>query len=443
VKTLHVTYSFAPDAVGGTEVYVEALARDLATMGIDSVIAAPGPVDCRYLHDGLRIRRFASDQRTLDIRELYGRGERGAADAFDRILDDEKPDVLHQHALTAACSVQLVEHARLRGLPVVFTYHTPTVSCQRGALLEWGSTVCDGRLDVARCTACSLHGRGLASGISRVLAKSPGLVSGLTEKAGLSGGAWTAVRMRGLTEQRFDALRSLFHGVDRFVALVPWVRALLVANGVQESRIIDSRHGITVSRSAGDARRRAPADPLRVVHLGRVDPVKGTRLLLHALAAIPDAPIELDVFGIVQSHDDSSALAELQSIAASDVRVRFRPPVDHGAVIERLSAYDVVVAPSQTLETGPLVVLEAFAAGVPVIGSALRGIADQVTEGVDGLLVRPHDSPDAWSAALARLCDDRALVDRLRQGIRPVRRSTDVAADMAALYQELTATALV
>ena len=443
MKTLHVTYSFAPDAVGGTEVYVEALARDLAAMGIEAVVAAPGPIDCRYLHDGLRIRRFASDQRTLDIRDLYGRGEKGAADAFDRILDDEKPDLVHQHALTAACSVQLAERARRRGLPVVFTYHTPTVSCQRGALLEMGNTVCDGRLDVARCTACSLHGRGLASGLSRVLAKSPGVVSGLTEKAGLSGGAWTAVRMRALTEQRLTSLRTLFHDVDRFVALVPWVRALLVANGVPESRIIDCRHGIPSARATIDTRRRSPSDPLRVVHLGRLDPVKGTRLLLHAIAAIPDAPIELDVFGVVQSHDDSSALAELQSLVASDMRIRFRPPVDHAAVIERLATYDVVAVPSQTLETGPLVVLEAFAAGVPVIGSTLGGIADQVTDQVDGLLIRPHDSVDAWSAAFARLCDDRALVDELRKGIHPVRRSIDVASDMASLYQELMTPALV
>jgi glycosyltransferase involved in cell wall biosynthesis len=191
-----------------------------------------------------------------------------------------------------------------------------------------------------------------------------------------------------------------------------------------------------VRRTARD-RRGGSYGPLQVAHLGRLDPVKGTRLLLHALAAIPDAAIDLDVYGVVQSHEDSAALADLQAIAASDERIRFRPPIDHALVVERLSAYDLVAVPSQTLETGPLVVLEAFAAGVPVIGSALGGIADQIVDGINGVLVRPHDSIDAWSATLARLCDDRAMVRRLSQGIEPVRSSTDVAREMVRVYEKL------
>ena len=55
-----------------------------------------------------------------------------------------------------------------------------------------------------------------------------------------------------------------------------------------------------------------------------------------------------------------------------------------------LSRIDVLAVPSQWLETGPLVVLEAFAAGTPVIGSDLGGIRELVSDGRDGLLV-PHD----------------------------------------------------
>jgi len=49
------------------------------------------------------------------------------------------------------------------------------------------------------------------------------------------------------------------------------------------------------------------------------------------------------------------------------------------------------------LETGPLVVLEAFAAGVPVIGSRLGGIAEMVKEEQDGLLFRAGDPSDLAS----------------------------------------------
>jgi len=103
-------------------------------------------------------------------------------------------------------------------------------------------------------------------------------------------------------------------------------------------------------------------------------------------------------------------------------------------VIDRLAEYDMVVAPSQGMETGPLVVLEAYAAGVPVIGSALGGIADKIADGVDGLLVRPYHSVDAWSAVLQRVGSDRPLVAGLTKGVRPPRSMSDVARDMRAIY---------
>jgi glycosyltransferase involved in cell wall biosynthesis len=86
---------------------------------------------------------------------------------------------------------------------------------------------------------------------------------------------------------------------------------------------------------------------------------------------------------------------------------------------------------------GPVVVLEAFAAGVPVVGSALGGVEEKITDGVDGLLVRPHDSVRAWADAIERCARDRDLLSRLRQGVRPPRESGDVARDMQQVYLDV------
>jgi len=42
MKVIHIPFGFAPDPVGGTEVYVAQLARDLQQLGVDAIIAAPG-----------------------------------------------------------------------------------------------------------------------------------------------------------------------------------------------------------------------------------------------------------------------------------------------------------------------------------------------------------------------------------------------------------------
>lgn len=125
----------APDPVGGTEIYVDGLARCLRAQGIQSFIVAPsGNATAEaYEHEGLRVRRFRSSTGSKHmLRELYGEGDPEAAMAFAHILDEERPDAVHIHAFTRAVSVLLVRAAKRRGLPVFFTYHTPTVSCRRG-----------------------------------------------------------------------------------------------------------------------------------------------------------------------------------------------------------------------------------------------------------------------------------------------------------------------
>jgi glycosyltransferase involved in cell wall biosynthesis len=435
LTVLHVVYSYPPDPPGGTEVYVHALCRYLRERGIASIVVAPGAADETHLIDGVRVRRFRHAGGTA-IEDVYGMGDPAAADAFERILREEAPDIVHQHALTPACSVSMAERVKASGRPLVFTYHTPTVSCARGTLLRWGREVCDGRLDYGTCSACVLDAHGVSAGLGRVVAAVGSVVGGSLGVVGASGGAFTALRMPGLMRRHHDALRRLFGMADTIVAPAPWVRDLLLINGVAPERIVLSRHGVSF-----DANRQTPASDdrrLRLVHLGRVDPAKGTRLLLEALARCPSAPIEIDIYGVSQDDGSRSLLERLEAAGRQDARVRFLPPVPNDRIVATLAAYDAVVVPSQGLETGPLVVLEAFAAGVPVIGSDLGGIAEKVRHGVDGWLVRPFDAADRWAEILTRAAEDPASVRALRRHVRSPRPAAAVADEMVSVYERLT-----
>ena len=436
MRVLHVPFGFYPDPVGGTEVYVGSLCRELAARGVACVVAAPDRRDRTYQHEGTRVRRFGVNQQGVGVDTLYGEGDPVAAEAFERILDSERPHVVHQHALTSACSVRIARAARLRGIPVVFTYHTPTVTCHRGTLLEGGTTPCDGWLNRSRCTACTLQGLGTGRPLGRLLARVPPSAGEWIGRNGRSGGAWTAVRMSSLVDRHHQALAVFFRTIDRFVAMSPWVGDLLRANGVRSELIVNCRHGIAADRLSAEERPVRGSDRLRLAHMGRADRVKGTELLIRALRAV-EGPIALDVFGIVQDAHGAAFMSALNRLAENDPRIQCCPPIPHAEVVGRLAGYDLLAAPSQWMETGPLVVLEAFAAGVPVLGSALGGIADKITDGVDGLLVRPHDSLQAWTAALQRCVRQRGLVDGLRRGVRPPRTMACVADDMLALYTEL------
>src|SRR5207237_4288519 len=115
-------------------------------------------------------------------------------------------------------------------------------------------------------------------------------------------------------------------------------------------------------------------------------------------------------------------------------RISFRPQVAHNAVISLLKNYHVLAVPSRGLETGPLVVLESFAAGTPVIGCKLGGILEWVKHQCNGLLAEPEDI-QAWSDIFRQCAEDRALLARLREGVKMPRRMSDVATDMVRLYE--------
>jgi glycosyltransferase involved in cell wall biosynthesis len=441
VSVLHVPFCYYPDAVGGTEVYVASLARVQRERGYDVAIAAPDAENRSYFHDGLPVYRFATAPK-MDLRQLYGEGDPTAAANFEQILDRVRPDVLHLHAFTSAVSAGLAHRARARGIPVVFTYHTPTVTCSRGTMLEWGNRVCDGAMRVHRCAGCMLEGKRLPGAASRLLGSLPESVGRLAGVAGLEGGIWTALRATELVGIRHrSARRFLCEESDHIFAVCEWVRSVLIANGVPQGRITLSRQGLPYPVRAFGARglesslSESPL-PLRFAFLGRLDPVKGLDILVDALDAIPDAELQLDVFAVVQTEDARRRQTALSERVRSDGRIRLLAPIDAADVVDRLKGYDALLVPSQWLESGPLVVYEAFAAGIPVIGSARGGIAELVKNEETGLLVEPG-SAAAWAAAIRRLIDEPALLQRLKAALKPVRTAADAADDATAVYSAL------
>ncbi len=393
-----------------------------------------------YEHEGLRVRRFAVKEEVGDLRELYDEGDVEAAYHFAKILDEEQPDIVHLHAFTRGVSLRLVREARLRDIKTVFTYHTPTVSCLRGTLLRWGSEVCDGKLDVRTCTECVLQGLGMGFTGSRLLSHAPGFVGKLVGASHFRNSAGTALRMTELIGLRHETFYSLMNEVDAVVALCQWTKELLTGNNVPIEKITVSQHGLPIESTEthiSPPTSKMSNGSLRIAFLGRLDREKGPDLLIRALRSLPEEKIELHLYGITQS--DSTFLEELKILAEGDRRIRFCHPVQSDHVVGLLRNYDVLAVPSRLLETGPLVILEAFAAGIPVIGANLGGISELVEHGVNGLLVEP-DSVKDWAEVIKQCCHNRNLIEKLRFGVRPPRRMDVVAKEMLALYENILRT---
>ena len=437
MKVLHVPFGYYPDPVGGTEIYVQQLSNGLQQLGFDSIIFAPGQKNEIYQIDKIPVRRFNLSTATASLTALYGQIDSSLVELFGQVLDQEQPDVVHIHAFVGQWTPALVAAVKHRQLPLVFTYHTPTASCLRGTLLKWGTEICDGRLSQRTCTECLLQSLGANKVVSYIgsnLSPRFGKMLGSQE---LQGDIWTALRMSELVQTYHSAVRQLWHDADVIVALCKWVEELLTHNNVPSEKVVVCRHGINGNRDIPRKQAQEVTMPLRLVYLGRMDKTKGPDTVIKAIRLMPTAPLHLDLYGIVQGKGDGPYLRELHELTANDERIHLLPPVPNRDVLTTLHNYDVLVVPSNWLETGPLVVLEAFAAGIPVLGSRLGGISEWIEDGKNGLLVTPND-PFAWSTAIQRLLDDPAQLTRFARHVSPPRAMHDVASDMSVIYAKLT-----
>ena len=184
------------------------------------------------------------------------------------------------------------------------------------------------------------------------------------------------------------------------ITLTDRLAAAVRASGVPAERVRVIPSGIRPgSFSAAPARLPHPA----VVFVGRLHRQKGLATLVRTVPALPPGTQLV----LVGDGPERSALHRLAAGLGVADRVHVTGFVPHHEVPGLLAAADVVVLPSTYEELGTALV-EAMAAGRPVVASAVGGIPELVRDGVDGLLVRPGD-PSALAAALTRVLTDPVL----------------------------------
>jgi glycosyltransferase involved in cell wall biosynthesis len=188
----------------------------------------------------------------------------------------------------------------------------------------------------------------------------------------------------------------------------------LARRGVVRSKIRVLHNAVTEADLAVPGNGRDRERALTVLTVGRLSREKGHEVLLRALA-VPSPPGLPPLSAIVAGEGpERSRLATLAASLGLRDTVHF-----HGNVAQPASLYDradIFVLPSHS-EGSPNALLEAMAAGLPVIATQVGGVAEIVEHDRTGLLV-PPDDPHALAAALARLAGDRRLRRRLGDAAR-------------------------
>jgi glycosyltransferase involved in cell wall biosynthesis len=431
LRVLLATGWYFPDSVGGTETYVRGLASGLARRGVDVTIAAPA-ADGRsrsYEHAGTRVLRYPTHGEPGDAFDLMTEPGRGWLDVLERV----RPTTVDVHSLVPGLSLEHVRAARRTGARTVVTLHLPEVLCARGTLMRFGSTPCDGDLRRRPCTACRLDAAGQRGLTGRLAASVPAVVGELVRASPAPQLVKRALGATAVDARRRAWLAALAGASDCIVAPSEWYATMLHKNGIARDRIVLCRQGVEAP-NGGITRTRLAHEPLKVGFVGRYEPRKGLHVLIDAAQQVPPhVRIEFHIWGLASTAPAIAYREAMMRRAAGDPRLHFHDGADGASPY---SAIDVLVVPSTGFETGPLVVLEAQAAGLPVVGSRLGGIAERVTHESDGLLVPPGDAT-ALATVLCTLAGDPARLSRLRPNAP--RSLADVTDETLQLYRGLSA----
>lgn len=274
---------------------------------------------------------------------------RSAKRRVGAVLAAHRPQVMHVHNTFAAASPSVYAAATTHGVPVVQSLHNYRFVCPAATAFRDGHP----------CTDC----------VGRLLAW-PAVVHACVRGSR----AQSAVAVTTLTVHR--ALGTFRHGIEAYVAGTSFQRQLMVAGGLPAERIHVVPNFLEPDPGPGHGPRTG------VLYVGRLAEEKGIATLLRAAKLIPGS---LTVIG-------DGPLAPMVHEAAAAGHVKYLGPLWSGEMRDQLRSAAALTVPSIWYEGFPMIVVEAYAAGTPVIASRIGSLATIVEEGVTGLLAAPGDA---------------------------------------------------
>jgi glycosyltransferase involved in cell wall biosynthesis len=310
-----------------------------------------------------RARDAASSIYSLDARK-----------SLRRLLHDQRPDVAHLHNVYHQLTLSVVDELAAQKIPIVMTLHDYKPVCPSYVLFT----------DGAPCHRCVTGNPGHA----------------IAHRCIKGSRAASAV---GAAEALFARTRRLYESIDAFISPSQYLADVMVEGGLPAERMHVIPNFVADEQFRDDSPREI-GDPPMVLFVGRLEEVKGVRVLLEAARLV--AP-EIEVVVVGQGPLE----AEVRQAEHEGV-VRYLGRQDWNEIARLMDRARALVIPSLWEENCPMVILEAGARECPVIGSDRGGLRELISHGKDGLLFTPGDG-EALSRALIELSRDAALFTRM------------------------------
>ena len=238
-----------------------------------------------------------------------------------------------------------------------------------------------------------------------------------------------------LLRQRY--IKSCLSVVDHFISPSRFLRERYIDWGLPPEKILVLENGQPEVQPAPFRSAGRDADVV-FGYFGQITPFKGLDILVDAFSRLKQRHrrrARLEIHGGGQerfgARFDRSMRKALRRAPEGVLHCGAYAPEE---LPTRMAGVDCVVLPSLAWENSPMVIQEAMLHRRPVICSDVGGMAEKVTDGIDGLHFSVGDA-DALARTLQRLICEPGLIARLREGIRPPPTITETASSCVRIYR--------
>lgn len=343
------------------------------------------------------------------------------------LLKAFRPDVLHLIS-GYLMSGSVIEAAQAAGVPVVVTLTDFWFLCPLVRLVRSDDVLCTTPAEPRVCALClrkqkrryRLTDRWSGGVVGRAL-------SFVWEK--------NHDDLLAAMHERKVYLLSLLDTVDAVIAPSQFLKELFEAQGVSPRRFLYMRQGLDVSDWV-DTERTSSNSHLRIGYIGQIAEHKGVDVLVKAFRHLRpgEKTPHLTLHGDADQFPHFAKQLRKQAVGRNDIV--FAGRFEHSQIRRIHAGIDVLVVPSVWYENSPNVILEAFATGTPVVVSRLGGMAELVTDGVNGFQFEAGNA-ESLVQVLQRFIDQPDLVTSLGQGMPPVKTVQEEVKELLRVYATL------
>jgi glycosyltransferase involved in cell wall biosynthesis len=340
MRILKVIHGFPPDYMAGSEIYSYHLVKELINQNIETFVFTRVENEFHKQHqiydevfEGIPIQRVNKPKRDYLYKDKF------FDDKLDVIFKKHvlkiNPDVVHLGHLSHL-STNLIKVVNELKIPIVYTIHDFWLFCVKGQLINKQGEICSGP-SIEKCNACS-----------------PYVVNEIE------------------VEETMGHMKNIINSIDVFVSPSHTLRDFFIRQGVEEEKIKYLKYGFNTTKIKYNKKIFNPNSKINFGFMGRVIPTKGIKVLVDTFNELPNE--DLFIYGGVGA----------QKRFLETKNVTFKGGYDNNTINDVLNEIDVLIVPSTWYENAPLVIQEAFLAGIPVVTSDLGGMSELVNDQVNG-----------------------------------------------------------